>query len=96
MTPELIKLDIADGIGTITFNRPEKMNAFNGEIGQEFLDALDWCDENDDIKAVIVTGEGRGLMVLQWVWARACCWQWITVSRVRKQNLGLSLLGAVL
>jgi len=59
MTPELIKLDIADGIGTITFNRPEKMNAFNGEIGQEFLDALDWCDENDDIKAVIVTGEGR-------------------------------------
>lgn len=53
-----IKLDIADGIATVTLNRPEKMNAFTRVMMQEFIDALDVTDADDSVRAVIVTGHG--------------------------------------
>ena len=53
-----IKLDIADGIATITLHRPEKMNAFTRVMMQEIIDALDITDANDGVRAVIVTGHG--------------------------------------
>lgn len=53
-----IKLDIADGIATITLNRPEKMNAYTGTMMAEMVDAFDRTDGNDSVRAVIVTGAG--------------------------------------
>src|SRR6266571_6597885 len=49
----------ADSIATIKLNRPEKLNAFGGPMREEILDALEKIAGDDDIRAVIVTGEGR-------------------------------------
>lgn len=59
MAFEDILLDIADGIATITLNRPDKMNAFTGRMMYEIIEALDITDANDDVKVVIFTGAGR-------------------------------------
>lgn len=53
-----IKLDIADGIATITLHRPEKMNAYTGTMMHEMIDAFDRTDADDSVRAVIVTGAG--------------------------------------
>jgi enoyl-CoA hydratase/carnithine racemase len=57
---EHITLDIADGIATITLNRPDKLNAFTGTMMHEMISAFDRTDADDAVKAVIVTGAGRG------------------------------------
>ena len=54
-----IKYDVAEGIATITLNRPEKMNAFTRVMMQELIDAFDRTDADDAVRAVIVTGEGN-------------------------------------
>jgi enoyl-CoA hydratase/carnithine racemase len=55
-----IEYDSSDHIATITLNRPEKLNAFTGTMMNEVIDALDHTDADDDVRAVIVTGAGRG------------------------------------
>jgi len=44
----------------ITLNRPERLNAFTGTMMQEMIEAFDMADADDDVRAVIVTGAGRG------------------------------------
>lgn len=53
-----IKLDIAEGIATVTLHRPDKMNAFTRVMMDEFIHALDVTDADDSVRAVIVTGHG--------------------------------------
>ena len=53
-----ILYDVADGVATITLNRPEKMNAFTNVMMQEMCSAFDRVDADDDVRAVIVTGSG--------------------------------------
>lgn len=55
-----IKYDVADGIATLTLHRPEKLNAFTGVMMAEMIDAFDRSDTDDNVRAVIVTGAGRG------------------------------------
>lgn len=50
---------VKDRILTITLNRPDRLNAFTGRMGDELIDAFDRADADDDIRAVIVTGAGR-------------------------------------
>ena len=50
--------NIDDGILTITLNRPDRMNAFNGEIRRELIEAFDAADADDTVRAIIVTGAG--------------------------------------
>jgi enoyl-CoA hydratase/carnithine racemase len=59
MSFEQIRYDIADNVLTITMNRPDKLNAFTPQMREEFIDAFDRADEDDDVRAIIVTGEGR-------------------------------------
>ncbi|UVO51557.1 crotonase/enoyl-CoA hydratase family protein [Sphingomonas sp. SUN019] len=59
MAYEQIRYDIADGIATITLHRPEKLNAFTGQMMAEMIDAFDQVDADDAVRCVIVTGEGR-------------------------------------
>ena len=54
-----IKLDISDGIGLLTLNRPDAMNAFTKEMGEEIREAFDKTDADAAVTAVVVTGEGR-------------------------------------
>jgi enoyl-CoA hydratase/carnithine racemase len=45
---------------TITLNRPDKLNAFTGQMMQELIDAMDAADADDEVRAIIFTGAGRG------------------------------------
>jgi enoyl-CoA hydratase/carnithine racemase len=56
---ETIRLDVADGVATLTLNRPERMNAFNVRMMHEMIAAFDRTDADDDVRAVIVTGAGK-------------------------------------
>ena len=60
MAYETIKYEVADQILTITLNRPDKLNAFNAAMQREMIEAFDAADKDDDIRAIIVTGAGRG------------------------------------
>ena len=57
--PHLIFEVDPDGVALITLNRPEVMNACSGELLHALADAYRRCDEDDDIRAVVVTGAGR-------------------------------------
>lgn len=59
MTYETIRYDVADGVATLTLFRPDKMNAFTARMMHEMIDAFDRIDADDNVRAVIVTGEGR-------------------------------------
>ncbi len=54
-----IRLEIAEGIATITLDRPERMNAFTGQMMADLIAAFDATDADDAVRAVIVTGEGK-------------------------------------
>jgi enoyl-CoA hydratase/carnithine racemase len=56
---EHIRYDVADGVLTITLNRPDRLNAFTETMMNELIAAFDASDADDDVRAVIVTGEGR-------------------------------------
>ena len=56
---DYILFDIEDRVLTITLNRPEKLNAFTVGMGGEIIDALKRGDEDDDVRAIIITGAGR-------------------------------------
>ena len=60
MDYEAIIYEVEDGILTITLNRPERLNAFNAQMSLEVHDAIDRADEDDNVKAIIFTGSGRG------------------------------------
>lgn len=59
MSYEQIDYSVADGIATITLNRPDKLNAFTGVMMAEMIDAFDRIDADDAVRCVIVTGAGR-------------------------------------
>jgi len=52
-------VETSDGVMVIRFNRPEKMNAMGGTLMQEFDAALAEGNASDNVKAFVVTGEGR-------------------------------------
>jgi enoyl-CoA hydratase/carnithine racemase len=55
-----IRYELADGILTITLNRPDRLNAFTPRMGSELIEAFGRADADDNVRTVIVTGEGRG------------------------------------
>ena len=59
MDYQQILYDVKDNILTITFNRSERLNAFNSIMRGELIDAFDRANADDTIRAIIVTGKGR-------------------------------------
>lgn len=59
MSYEEIEYEVADHIATIALNRPEKMNTGNTQMIVELLKALDAVDDDDDVRAVVLTGRGK-------------------------------------
>jgi enoyl-CoA hydratase/carnithine racemase len=55
---EQITTDVADGVLTITLNRPDRLNAWTATMGQELIAAFDGADADDEVRVVIVTGAG--------------------------------------
>jgi enoyl-CoA hydratase/carnithine racemase len=64
------------GVAVLTLNRPERLNAWNGDIERQLFDYLDQCTEDPDVKVIVITGAGRGFCagadmdVLQGIGAR--------------------------
>ena len=46
-------------VAVITLNRPDRLNAFSGAMGEQLVDALQRCDADEQIRAVVLTGAGR-------------------------------------
>jgi hypothetical protein len=55
-----IRYEVSEGILTITLNRPDRLNAFTEQMGGELIDAFDCADADDAVRAIVVTGAGRG------------------------------------
>ncbi len=60
MSYETIRYEVADRVATITLDRPERLNAFNTTMLDELIAVFDRIDADDEVRAVIMTGEGRG------------------------------------
>lgn len=59
MTYEHILVEHEDGVGIVTLNRPEVLNAMNRKLGAELLDAVKQLDSNDTIGCIVITGAGE-------------------------------------
>jgi enoyl-CoA hydratase/carnithine racemase len=57
---EQITTEVADSVLRITLNRPERLNAWTAQMGQELRTAFDRADDDDEVRAIVVTGAGRG------------------------------------
>ncbi len=62
MSDDLL-FDVEDGVATITLHRPEARNAFSGAMGEALGAAYRRCDEEDAIRAVVLTGAGDAFCV---------------------------------
>ena len=59
MTYEKLQFNIADGVASLTLNRPDKLNSFDRQMALEVIDALDRCAADALVRAVLITGSGR-------------------------------------
>jgi len=59
MSTDLITLDVAGGIATLTLNRPEARNAMTAAMGRRVEEAVATLNARDDVRVVVVTGAGR-------------------------------------
>ena len=58
-TFEEIRYEVQDHVLTITLHRPDRLNAFTGTMARELIEAFNRADADDEVRAVVVTGEGR-------------------------------------
>jgi 2-(1,2-epoxy-1,2-dihydrophenyl)acetyl-CoA isomerase len=58
MTKTITK-EIKNGVATLTLNRPEVFNSFNREMALLLQDELDACEENKEVRAIVITGAGK-------------------------------------
>jgi len=56
---ETIRYEIADGVLTITLDRPDRLNAWTPTMQRELIEAIDRADADDEIRAIVFTGAGR-------------------------------------
>lgn len=57
---ETILFEKSAGVANVALNRPRKLNAFDGEMHEELYDALEAADSDDEVRCVVLRGEGRG------------------------------------
>ncbi len=60
MAYQTLLLDIADGVATLTFNRPQALNALSTEMLDEIIAALDALAADPAVRVLLITGAGRG------------------------------------
>lgn len=57
---DLVLASIERGVLTLTFNRPDRLNAWTDEMGREYFDQLAAAERNPEVRVVVVTGAGKG------------------------------------
>lgn len=60
MSEELVKSELLDRVLLVTLNRPSRLNAWTDSLEDQYFDILTEADSNPDVRAVVVTGAGRG------------------------------------
>src|SRR3954470_576009 len=60
MSYQQIAYEVADHVATITLDRPDRLNAFTVKMQRELCAAFDEADADPEVRAVVVTGRGRG------------------------------------
>jgi enoyl-CoA hydratase/carnithine racemase len=60
MPNQEVLYQVADGVATITLNRPDKLNAWTATMEREVHSAMEDADRNEDVRVIILTGAGRG------------------------------------
>ena len=61
MTEDTVLCRVKARVAELTLNRPERLNAFTPRMGAELIAAFERLDEDDSVRAIIVTGAGRAL-----------------------------------
>ncbi len=56
---QYILIEVSDGVGTLTLNRPDRLNAFESVMRKELVAAAEALVENEAVRAIVVTGSGR-------------------------------------
>lgn len=57
---EVVLKSIEDGVAVLTLNRPDRLNAWTGEMERAYFAGLDECAASHDVRVIVVTGAGRG------------------------------------
>jgi enoyl-CoA hydratase/carnithine racemase len=57
---DVVLREIEDGVALLTLNRPDRLNAWTSEMQTLYFDLLDDCAEREDVRAIVLTGAGRG------------------------------------
>src|SRR5213080_315304 len=60
MSYETVIWDVEDGVGQITLNRPERLNAWNEQFGLDLREVITKDAQDDAVRSVLITGAGRG------------------------------------
>ena len=59
MTYNTLRYDVEENILTLRLHRPDQLNAFTVEMAKELIDAFNRASDDDEVRAIVVTGEGR-------------------------------------
>jgi len=59
MSEDVIKIERRDTIAILTFNRPEVLNAFNNELMETTIEAVNDLNQDDSVRVIVVQGAGR-------------------------------------
>ncbi|MDQ1396177.1 MAG: hypothetical protein QOG64_1436 [Acidimicrobiaceae bacterium] len=57
---DVVLYDVRDGVAVLTLNRPQRMNAWTGDMERRYVDLLAEASEDRDVAAIVLTGSGRG------------------------------------
>ncbi len=59
MSEDKVLFDVVDGVGAVTLNRPDQANAMDLDVMRSLMEIAIECDENPEIRSVIITGAGK-------------------------------------
>src|ERR1700733_3380446 len=58
---DVVLMSVDQGVALITLNRPDRLNAWTPELQVTYFDLLEQCAEREDVRAIVLTGAGRGV-----------------------------------
>jgi enoyl-CoA hydratase/carnithine racemase len=57
---DVVLFEVDDGVALLTYNRPDRLNAWTPELQTRYFDLLEECAEREDVRVIVLTGAGRG------------------------------------
>ena len=57
---EVVQMTVEDGVALLTLNRPDRLNAWTGEMERAYFGMLEDCAASEEVRVIVVTGAGRG------------------------------------